>query len=132
MIIAVSCSSGSTESQIDLRFGRCPFFSIFEVKNGKIVKEDVVRNPGMNAFRGAGIQAAQLLANRGVNVVITGRIGPNAFSALSMAGIKVVIAYGMTARKAAEKYIKGELEESKIEPGRFGFGWGRRNERGLL
>ncbi|MCG2734662.1 MAG: dinitrogenase iron-molybdenum cofactor biosynthesis protein [Pseudodesulfovibrio aespoeensis] len=39
--------------------------------------------------QGAGIQAAETLANAGVQAVITGSVGPKAFTALSAAGIRI-------------------------------------------
>jgi predicted Fe-Mo cluster-binding NifX family protein len=38
---------------------------------------------------GAGIQAAETVANKGCEIAITGSVGPNAFRTLSAAGVKV-------------------------------------------
>ena len=42
---------------------------------------------------GAGIQSAQLMADRGVKTVLTGNCGPNAHQTLSAADIEVLIAH---------------------------------------
>ena len=115
MKIAVSATKGDLEATVDPRFGRCAYFVIVEVEGGRIKDFEVVENKAAMAFGGAGIQAAQIVANKGAEIVITGNMGPNAFAALSMAGIKVVVgATGMKVKQAVEMYLKGELTETKV------------------
>ena len=131
MRIAISATGDSLEAPVDFRFGRCPFFVIVDVENNEISKFEAIRNPAVGAFGGAGIQAAQLIANRGVNVVITGNIGPNAFSVLTQTGIKVVTGVGgIKVRDAVEMYMRGELKESTMPTRGFGPGFGRGFGRG--
>jgi predicted Fe-Mo cluster-binding NifX family protein len=78
---------------------------------------------------GAGIQAAQIIINKGAKVVITGNVGPSALQALSAAGISVITgAYG-SVREVVEKYKRGELKEVNAPTvrGHFGIGAGRRH-----
>ena len=42
----------------------------------------------VNAAQGAGIQAARQIADKSVNVILTGNVGPNAFRALEAASIR--------------------------------------------
>jgi predicted Fe-Mo cluster-binding NifX family protein len=132
MKIAVSATADTLETVIDPRFGRCAYFVIVDVEGSKIKGHEVIKNPGAIATSGAGIQAAQTIANKGVEIVITGNIGPNAFGMLSTAGIKVVAGVvGIKVKDAIEKYLRGELEETSqpttgFGPGRgMGFGRGR-------
>ena len=123
MKIAVSATAGNMDALVDARFGRCAYFVIVEVEGDEIKNHEVIKNPGATATGGAGIQAAQTVANKGVEVVITGNIGPNAFNVLSETRIKVVTGVGgITVRDAVQKYLKGELKETKAPtiPG-FGF-----------
>jgi predicted Fe-Mo cluster-binding NifX family protein len=69
-------SSGKTlDADLDPRFGRASYFLIF---NPETAETEVVENPNKNAVQGAGIQTAQLLLNKGVRVIVTGQVGPNA------------------------------------------------------
>jgi len=52
------------------------------------------------------------MVNKGVDVVISGNIGPNAFQVLSTAGVKIATgAYG-TVQEATEMYKSGKLGET--------------------
>jgi len=120
MKIAVSATHRSLEADVDPRFGRCLCFIIVETEGNEIKSHEVVSNEAVQAMRGAGIQAAQTVANKGAEVVITGNIGPNAFNVLSQAGIKIVTGVSGKVNEAVKKYLKGELKE--ITKPTFGFG----------
>jgi len=93
---------------------------------------EAIPNVASGAMGGAGIQAAQVIAGKGVKVLITGNVGPNAFQALSAAGIKIVTGAFGTVKEVAEKYKKGELSETDAPTveGHFGMGKGRGRGRG--
>ena len=124
MKICVTAVSGSLEAQIDPRFGRCPYFVIVD---SETMEFEAVPNIASDSMSGAGIQAAQTMASKGVKVLITGNVGPNAFQALSAAGIRVVIGGFGNVREVVEKYKSGELKEtsSPTVRGHFGMGMGR-------
>ena len=110
MKIAVTAKSNNLDSEIDPRFGRCSFFLIIETDT---MSFDSISNESAMASGGAGIQAAQTVARAGVEIVITGNIGPNAFQTLSAAGIKVFTGANGTIKEVIEKYKKGELRKTE-------------------
>ena len=124
MKACVSASSGSIEANVDSRFGRCSFFVIV---NSETMEFSVVSNDSTNAAHGAGIQAAQTVVNKGVELVITGNVGPNAFNVLSASGIKIVTGASGSVKEAVEKYKNGQLKEvdNPTVGGHFGMGRGR-------
>ena len=130
MKIAVSASGDSLDANVDPRFGRCPYFIILETEGNEIKGHKVINNQATEAMRGAGIQAAQNVANKGAKVVITGNIGPNAFNALSQTGIKVVTGVSGKISEVVKKYLNGELKETTQPTVRFGRGMGRGFGRG--
>ena len=109
MKIAVTSKSNNLESEIDPRFGRCSYFLIVDTDT---MSFEHLSNESAMASGGAGIQAAQNVAKTGVEVVVTGNMGPNAFQTLSAAGIRVFIGANGTVKEAVEKYKKGELKEA--------------------
>ena len=128
MKICVTASSGSLDAQVDPRFGRCQYFLI--VDSDKMDFE-AMPNMGANTMGGAGIQAAQAVSNKGVGVVITGNVGPNAFKALSAAGINVLTGASGTVRDVIEMYKSGQLKETSgaTVGEHFGMGTGPRGGR---
>jgi len=130
MKIAVSATHRSLEADVDPRFGRCMCFVIVETEGNEIKSHKEVNNEAIQAMRGAGIQAAQIVANEGVEVVITGNIGPNAFNVLSQTGIKVVTGVSGKVSEVVKKYLKGELKETTQPTVDFGPGRGRGFGRG--
>jgi predicted Fe-Mo cluster-binding NifX family protein len=128
MKICVTAGSDSLKAQIEPRFGRCPYFVIVDPETMKI---EAIQNIASGSMSGAGIQSAQTIASKGVNVLITGNVGPNAFQALSAAGIKIVTGAFGTVRDVIEKYKRGELKETEAPTvrGHFGMGRGRAQRR---
>ncbi|MGQ9781794.1 MAG: NifB/NifX family molybdenum-iron cluster-binding protein [Nitrososphaeria archaeon] len=132
MKIAVSSTGGSLEAQVDPRFGRCPYFLIVDTDT---MEFEAIENTGAGEVSGAGIQTAENIVAKNVQVVITGSVGPNAYQVLSSANIKVMIgAYG-TVRNAIENFKRGQLREasapSPIGWRTGGMGAGRRGGRGM-
>jgi len=122
--ICVTASGTTLDASVDPRVGRAAYFIIV---NSETMAFEAVPNTAGGAMSGAGIQAAQTIASKGIDVLITGNVGPNAFQALSSAGIKIVVgAYGIV-REVIEKYKRGELKETGAPTvgGHFGRGMGR-------
>jgi predicted Fe-Mo cluster-binding NifX family protein len=125
MKIAVTATQNSVDSSIDMRFGRCPYYVIFDVEDGKVKSHEIVENTAGRQMRGAGITAAQLVASKGVKVIITGNIGPKAYDVLSSTGIEIVTNASGNVKEAVEKYLSGEIEETTEPRPGYGKGMGR-------
>ena len=107
MIIAISSTGTSLESNVDSRFGRCPFFIIYNTDNDSF---EHVENQARQAMGGAGIQTGQMISDRGVKAVITGNVGPNAFKVLSAAGIEIYSGISGLISDAVQKLKDGQLK----------------------
>src|SRR3972149_1144940 len=101
MKIAVSTTGKDLDSQIDPRFGRCQYFIFVDPET---MEFEASENEGLMASGGAGVQAAQLIVQRGATALITGNLGPNAASALSASGIKVYLVSPGTVKDVIEGY----------------------------
>jgi len=73
-------------------FSRAPYFTIVTVENGAIAGKKVVQNKAAEVKQGAGPLAARTLKDAGVNVILSGEIGPGATSILDAFGIRVISA----------------------------------------
>ena len=128
MKIGVSSSGNNMEALVDPRFGRCPYFVLVDSES---MQFEAVPNLAATSGSGAGIQAAQTITSKQVQVLITGNVGPNAFRALSAAGMTVITGASGKVREVIEKYKKGVLSETR-EPtvrGHFRMGAGRGHGR---
>jgi predicted Fe-Mo cluster-binding NifX family protein len=110
MKICISSTGKDIDASIDQRFGRCQYFLIIDVETMDVKN---IQNESTLASGGAGVQAAQIVTNEGVDTVITGNIGPNAFQILQAAGIKVFTGAHGTIKEAIENYKKGTLKETE-------------------
>jgi predicted Fe-Mo cluster-binding NifX family protein len=126
--VAVSSSGNSLTSLVEPRFGRCPYFVIVDTDS---MKHEIVPNKAVGSAHGAGIGAAQLVASKDVKVILTGNVGPNAYSALSASSIRIVSGVTGTVKEAVERFKKGELKDTggPTVGGHFGMG-GRGRRRG--
>jgi predicted Fe-Mo cluster-binding NifX family protein len=123
-MVAVSSAGPNLDAPVDPRFGRCLYFVIVDTET---MQYEAVPNTSLNAASGAGIQAAQTIAGKGARAVLTGNIGPNAYHALSAAGIQIITGVTGAVREVVTKYRKGEFKEtnSPTVDGHFGIGKGR-------
>jgi predicted Fe-Mo cluster-binding NifX family protein len=106
MKVAVSASGPGLDAEVDPRFGRCSYFVIVD---SETMDFEAVENPNTMAAGGAGIQSAQLVADKGAGVVLTGHCGPNAFQTLQAANIGVCVGAAGTVRQVVEQYMAGSL-----------------------
>jgi predicted Fe-Mo cluster-binding NifX family protein len=108
--IAITSKGKDLDSAIDPRFGRAPYILIVDTLNHGFEVLDNSEN--VNAFKGAGIQAAVMISNRGAKVLLTGYCGPNAFKTLNAAGVKVANDVTGTVRDAVIAYNEGKVSFS--------------------
>ena len=113
MIICFSATGETLDAQIDPTFGRAAHFLFVDSETNDL--QSVTNSPGAH---GAGVQSAQLVIDRSASVVITGRIGPNAFSVLGTAGVKVHVNASGTVRDALAAFQAGTLDQTDAPTGR--------------
>lgn len=107
MKVAITAKSASVDSLVDPRFGRAPFIVIADLKTGEVTSID--NSVNVNAFKGAGINAAASIHKEGVDVLMTGYCGPKAFKVIETAGIKVVSDVVGTVAEAIQRFKTGEI-----------------------
>jgi predicted DNA-binding protein (UPF0251 family)/predicted Fe-Mo cluster-binding NifX family protein len=108
MRVAVSAHAASLEAAVAPRFGRAPGFLIVDPKTMDF--EYVANGVGPDRTSGLGVDAAALIANAGVTVLLTGFVGAKAMRVLAQAGIRVADGLGaLTVREAVECLVRGEI-----------------------
>ncbi len=86
MVIAIPASSDRIDALIDERFGRCPFFCLYNTRTGNHIFK---KNNMKDGSGGVGLQAAEFLANNGVDQVYAVEVGPKATGVLNRLKIKI-------------------------------------------
>jgi predicted Fe-Mo cluster-binding NifX family protein/Pyruvate/2-oxoacid:ferredoxin oxidoreductase delta subunit len=104
MKIAVTATGPSLNDHVEPRFGRCPYFLIADADS---MEFEAVENPNIAAGGGAGVQSAQLMADKGVETVLTGNCGPNAYNVFGAAGIQVIVGVSGVVHDAIKEFKAG-------------------------
>ena len=106
--IAITSEGPGLSDLVDPRFGRAAGFIIVDIDT---MDTKYMDNGACQArSQGAGIQAAETIANAGVEAVLTGYVGPKAFQVLAAAGVKIAQDLdGKTVSEAVELFKKGEV-----------------------
>ena len=128
MKIAVSSSGQTLDDSVDARFGRCAYFLVIDPDT---LEFEPIQNPNIALGHGAGIQSAQLLANKGVTVVLTGNCGPNAFQTFAAAGIQVITGVAGQVQEAVRMYKSGAMAGASGPNVQGHFGTGMGGGRGM-
>ncbi|MGQ9458209.1 MAG: NifB/NifX family molybdenum-iron cluster-binding protein [Anaerolineae bacterium] len=123
MYVAVSADGEGLDAPASPVFGRCPYYVFVDTETWTA---RTIPNPAAGAGGGAGIQAAQRVVQEGVQAVISGNVGPNAFQVFQAAGVPVYSSPGGTVRQAVEALKRGELRTlgQATAPGHAGMGRG--------
>ncbi len=121
MKIAISATGPTLDANVDPRFGRCQCFIIVDPET---MQFEAIENSSAMAGGGAGISAAQVIADKGVQAVLTGNCGPNAYQVLSAAGIQVITEVSGKVKDAIEQYKSAKFQASSQPnvPDHFGMG----------
>lgn len=82
--------SEGLEDTVSEVFGRANSFTIVEVSEGKTQSVEVLENPAISYKHGAGPIVVKMLIDSGVNVVISGGLGPGASALLEQHNVKMV------------------------------------------
>lgn len=108
MKLAVTSKGTTLDSEVDPRFGRAAYLLI--VDSESLEFEVIDNSENVDAFKGAGIQAATTISKAGAEVLLTGFCGPNAFKTVSAAGVKVANDVSGSIKEAVAAFKDGQFE----------------------
>jgi predicted Fe-Mo cluster-binding NifX family protein len=108
MILAISSQGPTLESMVDPRFGRAPYFIIYDTETDDF--KAVNNSENVNAMQGAGVQASQAVVSHKPDIVISGNFGPKAFQVLNSSGAKTALWSEGKVSEAIELARTNQLE----------------------
>jgi predicted Fe-Mo cluster-binding NifX family protein len=105
---------------VSAHFGRCPEFTILEIKDGQIVKREIIENPGHQP----GL-IPQFLHQKGIESIICGGMGQRAAGFFNELGIQTIVGVCGRVDNTIKELLAGRLTggESLCNPG-AGKGYG--------
>jgi predicted Fe-Mo cluster-binding NifX family protein len=124
MKIVVTASGMNLDSNVDPRFGRAACLLIIDSETGALL-EAIDNSQGVSAAQGAGIGAAAMVADRGVQAVLTGQVGPKAMAVIEKSGIQVVAGVSGSVREAVDTFRAGSSPQACSSTGNSGGGTGK-------
>ena len=108
MRIAVSSDNDmGLESSVSAHFGRCPFFTVVEVDDGKTISVESVSNPHFNNHTPGQVPA--FVDSLRANVIIAGGMGRRAVSLFLQFGIDSVTGASGSVDRSVKLFLSGNL-----------------------
>ncbi|MCD6310947.1 MAG: NifB/NifX family molybdenum-iron cluster-binding protein [Elusimicrobia bacterium] len=108
------CVISTDGDMVSAHFGRCPETTVIDIEDGKVIKTEVIKNPGHNP--GA---LPEYFGNMKADCIIAGGMGQMALGLFAAKKIKPVVGISGTVNEVIEKLKSGTLEgaESLCDPG---------------
>jgi len=77
---------------------------------------EAIKNENADAASGAGTSCAQLVLEKGVDAVISGRVGPNAYEVLKQGEVTILIApQDNSVQEAIQKCKDNQLQRMEMK-----------------
>ncbi len=111
MKVCITSTGKELDSLVDARFGRTPYFIVVDTETNDV---EVFENTCSENTQGAGTGAVSLVVDKGIDVLLTGRVGPKAAIAFQATDVKLVegMAENQTVREALAKFTRGEYTQT--------------------
>jgi len=126
--VALTSTGSDLNALLDPRFGRCSYFVIVDLETEMV---EAFPNEAASAPGGAGIAAAQFIANKDVDTVLSGQFGPNAFQTLNAAEIAIYTGFEGTLHQNLEALKQNKLQRINSATVESHYGMGGGGGRGM-
>lgn len=98
---------GGLDAPVSAHFGQCTGFVVVDVEDCEIVASHTEPNPFAQAHQPGALP--KVIQSLGVDVLLSGGMGPKAQTMLSRFGIDVATGASGQVREAVQAYLKGDL-----------------------
>lgn len=95
------------QGEVSMHFGRCPFYTLIEIEDGKIADSKTVENPHFGHHQ-PGVMP-RFINDLGAHVILAGGMGPRAVQMFQGFGMDVVTGAVGQVEKVVEAYLSGSL-----------------------
>lgn len=96
-------------NEIDSHFGHCSFYNVYTISDQQITDIEKIDSP-----QGCGCKSniANVLASKGVTLMLAGGIGEGAINVLNYSGIDVIRGCSGDATEVVKLYLSGSVQDS--------------------
>jgi predicted Fe-Mo cluster-binding NifX family protein len=108
MKLAVTAAGPDLDAPVDPRFGRAKYFLVVDTDSSEVIVIDNEVN--LAATQGAGIQAGKRIVELGVEALLSGHVGPKAYTTLRAGGVEIYSGVAGSVAEAVERFKRGELK----------------------
>jgi ATP-binding protein involved in chromosome partitioning len=96
------------DGQVSMHFGRCPYYVMAEVKDGKVIGSRVEKNEHFGNHQPG--QMPVYIRDLGANVILAGGMGPRAVDMFHSFGIEVATGAVGNVGKVLDAYLRDEIK----------------------
>lgn len=95
-------------------FGLCEHYQVFEIEDGKIINEEMHKNPG----HAGGMTPPIFVSGLNVKAAIGGTVAQGAVDVMNKGGVDVILGVSGDPTQAALNYAAGQLktDDGAIKP----------------
>lgn len=111
MKVAITSEGETLQSPVDPRFGRAKYFVIVDTETQAVTAVSNAVN--LNAAQGAGIQAGKRIVELGAGALVTGHVGPKAFTTLQAGNVEIYMGASGTVAEVLERFKAGQLKAAQ-------------------
>ena len=104
MRIAITSQGKDLNEEVSPRFWRCPYFILYDTATDSF---EICDNARVHTSDGVGIQAARILEEKGVDILLTGAVYRDALRTLSSIKIDVFANLEGRVSEVLERFRKG-------------------------
>ncbi|MDY4033320.1 MAG: NifB/NifX family molybdenum-iron cluster-binding protein [Pyramidobacter sp.] len=106
MKIAIPTNEKKLDTSVCISFGRALYYLLYDTES-KVT--EFLDNTAAGVQGGAGLKAAQILVDRGTDILLTARCGQNAADVLRMAEVNIYKTECSGAKEALVAFLEGKL-----------------------
>lgn len=106
MKIAIPVDENNIDTNVCISFGRAPYFMIYDNESKE---SEFIINTAADSQGGAGIKAAQIIADTKSEILLTPRCGMNAVEVLEGSKIKLYKTISLKAFENIKEFTEGKL-----------------------
>jgi predicted Fe-Mo cluster-binding NifX family protein len=111
MKIAIAAEdSRGLDGSVSHHFGRCPYFLLVNVEDGKVINVDTIENPFFAGHQPG--MVPKFIREQGADVMISGGMGRRAIAFFEEFNISTATGASGTAQETLERYLAGDLQET--------------------